>query len=198
MSPKENDDMIMGYIIETNETATDSFCPICGRWAPSSGGLVIVQRPSGDIVCDACAEVELKAPFEDIQVLRDDTPTDFPELWPELAQCLAVRPDEDYDLSLLLESVGGLQRYTGPGARGPLWDRASARSRPRHHRPPDQRAALHATHPLSKRGRVREMSWMTGFGTAGRLDRCRVPRDFAIGMPVRADMGAPLSAEDHT
>lgn len=106
--------MTMGYVIEINQTETDYPCPLCGHWQRAKQGLVVVQRPSGDIVCEDCAERDLKALHIETGVLEEDTPTDFPDIWPSLEHRLAVKQAADPDLGLLLEMVA-LQRFTGPG-----------------------------------------------------------------------------------
>jgi predicted RNA-binding Zn-ribbon protein involved in translation (DUF1610 family) len=111
---ERNSAMTMGYVIEINQTATDYPCPLCGKWESARLGLVIVQRPSGDVVCEGCAEHQLEALHSDLNVLRQDTPTDFPEVWPDLARLLAIDRAADPELGLLLEIVA-LQRFTGPG-----------------------------------------------------------------------------------
>jgi hypothetical protein len=108
--------MNMGYAIEVNTTTADFLCPLCGGWTLAQPGLVVVQRPSGDIVCGACAKRELYALHTEVMVMECDTRTDFPDIWLELLERLSITEDPDYELGLLLEQVGW-QRYTGPGHR---------------------------------------------------------------------------------
>jgi hypothetical protein len=85
---REEPVMPMGYEIRIIEKPSAGMCPLCGCDAPIRPGLIIVQRPSGDVVCEDCAETELAVLFQDIRVLRADTPTDFPDAY----RALAARP----------------------------------------------------------------------------------------------------------
>jgi hypothetical protein len=71
---------------------------------------VVVQHPSGDVVCEACAKDELGALFSELCVLRDDTPNDFPDSWQAIEARLSSDPETDPEFSRLLASVA-LQRF---------------------------------------------------------------------------------------
>jgi len=101
--------MTMGYIIKTNDTPTEYRCPLCSEGVSARQGLVIVQQPSGDAVCEACAKDELGALFIELCVLRDDTPSDFPQAYRALEEHLAIATESDPELSRLLMAVA-LQR----------------------------------------------------------------------------------------
>jgi hypothetical protein len=100
--------MSMGYLMTILDTPTVGLCPLCGE-NKRRVGLVVLQQPSGDAVCEGCLEQELPALHDELQVLRYDTPTDFPGVWPELARRLAAPPDTDAGLGRLL-GAAALQR----------------------------------------------------------------------------------------
>ena len=109
VTERRNNTMSMGYAIEINDTPTEHLCPPCGHGELAPEGLVIVQRPSGDLVCETCAKDELAALFIELCVLRDDTPSDFPQAYRALEAKLSIDDEGDTELSRLLASVA-LQR----------------------------------------------------------------------------------------
>jgi hypothetical protein len=110
--------MNMGYAIEVNTTAADFLCPFCGSWKPAQPGLAVVQHPSGDVVCEACAKDELRALFSELCVLRDDTPNDFPDSWQAIEARLSSDPETDPEFSRLLASVALQRDPTHPPLKG--------------------------------------------------------------------------------
>lgn len=99
----------MGYVIEIVQGPRERICSFCGDEAPLPSGLALVQRPSGDGVCEECAKEELRGLYLELCVLRDDSPTDLPDRWPALESRLAREPGPDGELSRLLRRVA-LQR----------------------------------------------------------------------------------------
>jgi hypothetical protein len=97
--------MTMGYEIHIIESAGEGMCPLCGLDRPIRPGPIIVQRPSGDVVCEECAEQDLAVLLADVRVLRDDAPTDFPEAHAELTARLTLEPEHDTELSRLVGAV---------------------------------------------------------------------------------------------
>jgi hypothetical protein len=106
---ERNNAMPMGYVIAIDHKVTEHPCPLCGYLQPGRQGLVVVQRPSGDVVCEACAKDQLGALFSELCVLRDDTPNDFPDSWPAIEARLSSDPETDPEFRRLLASVA-LQR----------------------------------------------------------------------------------------
>lgn len=101
--------MTMGYEIRLRGEPAVSMCPFCGFDVSVRAGLVIEQRPSGDVVCEGCAPQMVRALSEELRVLREDTPTDFPDSWAALEMRLSLEVEPDPELGSLLASVA-LQR----------------------------------------------------------------------------------------
>jgi hypothetical protein len=115
---ERNSAMTMGYDIKINHAATEHLCPLCGHLQPAQPGLAVVQHPSGDVVCEACAKAELRALFSELCVLRDDTPNDFPDSWQAIEARLSSDPDTDPEFSRLLASVALQRDPTHPPLKG--------------------------------------------------------------------------------